>query len=400
MTSDTGNYDFGIEEEYFLTDRNRGTVRSRMPPGFMADVKCELGAKHVMHELLLSQIEVCTRPCSQLKDAEEQLRLFRSVLVEQGKQHGLSIVAAGSHPMALWIEQSRTPKQRYKKVVDDLQVVGLSNILCGLHVHVEVPDPQRRVEIMYRMIPFLPVLLALSTSSPFWQRHVTGLLGYRNIANEEMPRSGLPELLRSNEEYDEYVDTLVAAKFIKDASYIWWALRPSLKHPTLELRVTDCCTSLADTFCIVALYRCLVRHLFENPRLHADLTPLDRALAEENKWRAQRYGLNGTYVDVQSRESLPFRAVLDQVRTLVADSATVLQCEAEVDHAYTILRRGTSAHRQLAIYRAAREAGRGRTEALREVVKWLRLSTETGDFADEPEGVTSGSRQAQSAALS
>lgn len=393
-------FSFGIEEEYFLTDRSRGAVRNEMPPRFMKGLTSRLGSRQVMHELLQSQIEVCTRPVTSSADAREQLMSMRSIITEHGKDFGLGIVAAGSHPFARWDAQRLTQKRRYSKVADDLQIVGLGSVLCGLHVHVEAPDPDRRVEIMYRTIPFLPLLLALSTSSPFWQAQVTGLLGYRNAVNDELPRTGLPELFRSGEEYEKYVETLVQAKIIKDSTYVWWAIRPSLNHPTLELRVTDCCTSIDDALCIAALYRCLVRHLHRNPSVHADLGPLGRAFAEENKWRAQRYGINGTYIEIESGESLPFDAMLGRFMELVEDDAAALGCEDDVAHARRILARGTSAHRQLAIYKAERAAGQTRVQALREVVRWLRLSTEQGDFVEEPAGKAAGARAPRSAAMS
>src|SRR5262249_5854237 len=156
--------------------------------------------------------------------------------------------------------------------------LAMRNMVCGLHVHVEVPEPEARVGIMYRLIPFLPPLLALSTSSPFWQGHRTGLLGYRLTAYDELPRTGLPELFRTEQEYRRYVETLTAAGVIKDASFIWWAMRPSLAHPTLELRVADCCTHLEDALCIAALYRGLMRHLIEHPELNAGFDIVGRAL--------------------------------------------------------------------------------------------------------------------------
>lgn len=393
-------FSFGIEEEYFLTDRSRGAVRNEMPPRFMEGLTAKLGPRQVMHELLQSQIEVSTRPATAFADARAQLMSMRAALTEHGKEFGLGIVAAGSHPFARWDAQRLTRKRRYSKVAADLQIIGLASVLCGLHVHVEAPDPDRRVEIMYRTIPYLPVLLALSTSSPFWQAQVTGLLGYRNAANDELPRTGLPELFRSGEEYEKYVETLVQAKIIKDSTYVWWAIRPSLNHPTLELRITDCCTSIEDALCIAALYRCLVRHLYMNPSVHADLGPLGRSFAEENKWRAQRYGINGTYIDIESGEALPFETMLVRFARQVAEDAKALDCEAEVAHARRILERGTSAHRQLAIYRAGRAAGLARTEALREVVRWLRLSTEQGDFVEEPAGEAAGARTPRSVAMS
>ena len=181
-------------------------------------------------------------------------------------------------------------------MVDDLQMIALRNALCGMHVHVELPEPDARVSVMTRMLPFLPLFIALATSSPFWHSRPTGLMGYRLAAYDEEPRTGMPELFHDKKEFDAYVAALVKAGVIADASFIWWAMRPSLALPTLELRAPDSCTVIEDSLAIAALFRVLARRLFRDPRLNADLGPVGRAIAVENKWRAQRYGVHGTFV--------------------------------------------------------------------------------------------------------
>src|SRR5215470_17449408 len=180
--------------------------------------------------------------------------------------------------------------------MSEIQMIGLRDMLCGMPVHVELPDPARRVEVMYRALPFLPLLLALSTSSPFWQGRRTGLLGYRLAAYDELPRSGLPELFRTNAEYDAYVAAMVRSAAMPDSSYLWWAIRPSHSYPTLELRAPDCCTHLDDAIALAALYRALARYLYTHPQHNFELDVVDRSIAVENKWRAQRYGAQGTFV--------------------------------------------------------------------------------------------------------
>ena len=175
-------------------------------------------------------------------------------------------------------------------------MIGQRNMLCGLHVHVELPDPDDRVDVMTRMLPYLPLFIALATSSPFWRSRPTGLKGYRLAAYDELPRTGVPELFRTKEEFDAYVDALVKAGVMEDSSYMWWSMRPSLKHPTLELRAPDCPTLVDDSIAIAALYRSLARRLTRNPELNRDITAVTRAIVVENKWRAQRYGVHGTFV--------------------------------------------------------------------------------------------------------
>jgi carboxylate-amine ligase len=244
-----------------------------------------------------------------------------------------------------------------------------------MHVHVEVPDPGARIELMNRFMPYLPLLLALSTSSPFWQAQRTGLMGYRLAAYRELPRAGMPDHFETTAEYDRFIDTLMEARAIEDSSYVWWVVRPSRKYPTLELRVADSCTRLDDTLAIAALYRCLVRRLVLDPALNADLKGASRAIVAENVWRAQRYGIHGSFVDEASRRARPVRDVLADVLALVREDARALGCEAELDLARWIVARGTSADRQLTLYTEAVGRGLSPRDALCEVVDWLCAET-------------------------
>jgi carboxylate-amine ligase len=378
----TSAYRFGIEEEYFIVDRRTGGIGREIPARLFKALTRRFGDT-VMTELLQCQVEIATKPHRSARAARDELVAYRAGIAEVAAEFGLGIVASGTHPIARRDQLHRTRKRRYERVIADLKLIGLTNAVSGLHVHVELPDRERRVEIMYRMMPYLPVLLALSTSSPFWAGEDSGLKSYRSAVNKMLPRSGLPEPFRSMGEYEAYVATLVEAKIVPDASYVWWYLRPSLKHPTLELRVADSCTCVDDALAIACLYRCLARHLCLNEGLHAGLTTTARALIDENLWRAVRYGTDGTLVDLTSGEARSFRQEILRVLELVAEDAAALGCEGEIAHIREeICTRGTSAHRQLAIYKAARTAGRPHLSALRDVVRWLRLSTETGNLVD------------------
>jgi carboxylate-amine ligase len=371
---------FGMEEEYFVVDRRTGSIKGDLPKEFMRGAKKKLGP-NLMYELLQSQIEVATDPVTSPADARGQLRHFRTTLSEMGQACNVGIVAAGSHPLALPHEQRVTRKKRYAQIIEDLGMVGIANPVCGLHVHVEVPEPDLRVDLMYRVAPFIPVLLALSTSSPFWACCETGLLGYRNAANDMMPRSGAPEMFESLSDYESYVRALIEAKIIPDATYIWWALRPSLKHPTLELRICDSCTSIDDAVAIASLYRALVRHLVRHPQFNTRLTAVNRALAEENRWRAQRYGIDGTLIDESTHKAVSFDAVLEELLCALEDDIDALGARPEIEHLRTIQARGTSAHQQLSLYRALRRQRIPPKQSMRTVSKWLLESTEGGDFA-------------------
>ncbi len=370
----SGDYRFGIEEEYFVNDAvKRDVARSRIAE-FFADCREHI-AEAVDREMLEPQVEVATPPGLDFGAAREHLRGLRASLGEVARRQGLSIMASGTHPIAVWARVRPTNQPRYGKVMHDLQMLGSRTVLCGMHVHVEVPDPNQRVDLMNRMQPYLPLLLALSTSSPFWQTHRTGLLGYRLAAFRELPRTGLPDLFHDQADYQRYIDTLVAARAIENSSYVWWIIRPSLKYPTLELRVADSCTRVEDTIAIAALYRCLVRHLVNDPALNRAQTGASRAIVEENCWRAQRYGIHGSFVDEATRSAKPLGQVLNEVIDMVEDDALALGCRGELDLARWILARGTSADQQLNLYTEGLGRGLSNRDALAGVVDWLSAET-------------------------
>jgi len=367
-------YTIGLEEEYFVFDaRTRRAVR-HLDKKFLARAQKELGDR-VMTEMLQSQIEVATPPCNTMDEARAHLSHYRGALCAAADERKLGIAAMGTFPLAFWPEQVATQKERYGAIMDDLQMIGLRNMLCGMHVHVEVPDVNTRIDLIMRLTAFLPLLLAFSTSSPFWQGHLSGLAGYRLAAYDELPRTGLPELFRTKEDFDEYVAALVWAKIIPDASYIWWAVRPSLPNPTIELRVADSCTRLDDALAIAALFRCLVRALDRDRALNAGFDRVGRAITQENKWHAQRYGIGAVFVDPFSRSPLTVREWLDQVLDFIAADVAALGCARDIRRLDAILTEGTSADRQVEIFAKAKAAGRQRLTAMKEVVDWAAATT-------------------------
>lgn len=370
-----GDFRFGIEEEFFVSDAvRRDAARLRLKE-FFAACASAFAPEDVQREMLEPQVEVASPPSVDFTEARRKLASLRRDLDGLAQRHDLAILAAGTHPVAAWNRLRTTAKTRYGRLARDLQMVGSRNMVCGLHVHVEVPDLDARVDLMSRSLPFLPLLLALSTSSPFWQAQPTGLMAYRLCAYRELPRTGLPELFESAADYERYVETLVAARAIEDSSYVWWVIRPSRKHPTLELRVADSCTRLEDALAIAALYRCLVRRLVRDPRLNAGLTAASRGIIAENCWRAQRYGIQGSFVDEASRTAKPVAEVLEQALGLVTEDAAALGCAPEVEGARAILARGTSADHQLKLHADALGRGLPNREALMSVVDWLAAET-------------------------
>ena len=367
------SYQFGIEEEYFLADAvTRGTPEGQVS-AFHAAAQARLPA--VERELLQAQVEVSTAPSTSFAEAREALGALRAGLAEVGRDHGVLVLAAGTHPVARWSHQSQTPKGRYDEIMAKTRITGRRSVVCGMHVHVEVPRPEARVDLMNRLLPAMPLLLALSASSPFWQGERTGMAAYRMSVFGEMPRSGLPDLFDGPEDYARYVDAMVRAGSIGDASFLWWALRPSVRYPTLELRVADSCTLLDHTLAVAALYRCLVRFADRRPEWNRGLTGASRALVAENLWRAQCDGVRAELIDVFTGDARPFAALLDAALDEVAEDADALRCANEVAAAREIVAGGTSADRQAAAFDAARGRGLDERGAAGAVVDWLAAAT-------------------------
>jgi glutamate---cysteine ligase / carboxylate-amine ligase len=369
-------YRFGMEEEFFLADaRSRGTPRARLR-AFHAAVRARLDDAE--REQLQCQVEIASPPTADMAEARDHLAALRGRLAEIGAERGILTFAAGTHPTARWREQRPTDKARYHGIMADLRMLGRRNMVCGLHVHVEVPNPEARIGLINRLLPFLPILLALSTSSPFWQGQQTGMAGYRMRAYAELPRTGVPELFADAADYARYVDVMTKAGAIADASYLWWHLRASVKYPTLELRVADSCTRLDDAVCIAALFRCLVRRVVRDRTLNAKMTAASRGFVLENLWRAERDGIRATLIDEEHARAVPVEAVVDDLLRMIGEDAAALDCVEACARARAIVTGGTSADRQLAVYAKARQSGAAERAALSAVVDHLAAETAAG----------------------
>lgn len=363
------SYRFGIEEEYFLADaETRGTPRGDLA-AFHARVKAEL--PETGRELVAAQVEVCTPPLTDASAARANLGGQRARLAGIAAENGLALLACGTHPLARWSRQTATDGERYKGILSDVGIAARRALICGMHVHVEVPDPEARIDLMNRLLPFQPLLLALSASSPFWQGEATGLKAYRLSVFGELPRTGLPELFSDAADHARFVAIMTRAGAIADASFLWWSLRPSIKFPTLELRIADACTRLDDSLCVAALFRCLVRLCVRRPDLHADLDGVSRALASENLWRAQHSGVAAALIDEARGDAVPFPEALEAVLALVAEDADALGCAADVARARSIVAEGTSADGQIAAFEAALAEGKDERAALAAAVDWI-----------------------------
>ena len=365
---------FGIEEEFFVVDSETKAVMRRMPQGFFEAAKARLGNR-VTSEMLQSQVEITSSVHTTTAAARNELQAMRGMLGEVAAGHGLAILASGTHPTAMWATQRASDAPRYDSVMHDLQMLGQRNIVCGLHIHAEFDDLSRRIDVMGRLMPTIPLIIALSTSSPFWQSRSTGLMGYRLAAYDELPRTGLPEMFKTQAEYDDYVSLLVEARIIEDSSYVWWAVRPSRKFPTLELRAPDSCTHLDDSLAIAALYRSMVRYLLRHPDYRSDLSPLSRAVAQENKWRAQRYGIHGSFVDEERRATVSITDLVRETVALLEEDAEALGCTEDLARCLDICARGTSADGQLMVWKSALGLAETPHDALKAVKTWIAHQT-------------------------
>jgi glutamate---cysteine ligase / carboxylate-amine ligase len=368
------NYPFGLEEEFFLSRADTGALAVDVAGALLDEARSELG-DCVAAEMLQSQIEIASPIFTGIDEACQRMAALRHGLAHVAACMGLNLVAAGTHPMGVWQEQLVADDLRYEQLMADFRIVGHRNLVCGLHVHVSVPSCVDRVELMNRVMRWLPLLLALSTSSPFWNARVTGLLSYRQALYDEWPRSGIPDFFENEADYSAFAQRMTDAGAIRDSSQVWWAIRPSLRYPTLELRIADACTYIEDSITIATLFRCLVAATVRHPRAGTRHTTHTRRIIDENRWRAKRDGLGAEFIAEASSDVHSVARVLAAAREFVADEAEELQCRPALEGLATILQRGTSAHRQLKIYNEVRAAGASRTDALREVLAWLAEAT-------------------------
>ena len=370
MSNGTPPFTIGIEEEYLLVDRETRSLVVDPPDSLMTECEERCGAQ-VTSELLRSQIEIGTKVCKDIKEAEVELRRLRRIIIDVAGNHGMAPIAASTHPFSRWSEQKQTEKDRYNALTIEMQAAARRLLICGMHVHVGINDDELRIDLMNQMSYFLPHLLALSCSSPFWEGRDTGLKSYRLTVFDSLPRTGLPERFASYAEYERHINILMNAGLIEDATRIWWDLRPSARYPTLETRVMDVCTRLDDTISLAALLVCILRMLYRlrvsNQRWRL-YTPM---LIRENRWRAMRYSFDEGLIDLGKGGVVPFERLLDDLLSLVSDDARALGCVEEVARTRNILTRGTSAHRQLKCYDLERADGKEEAQCLQAVVDML-----------------------------
>lgn len=342
------SFSIGVEEEYLLVDKTTRKLASSPPADLFKACESALEGR-VSPEFLRCQIEVGTPVCMTLGEVRAELGYFRKTIAREAAAHNLAPVAASTHPFAEWTDQPHTDKARYNEIARSMQVVAKRMLICGMHVHIGIEDEELRIELFNQLAYFLPHLLALSTSSPFWRGRKSGLKSYRLAVFNELPRTGLPPRFESFYEYRHTVDILAQAGVIEDATKIWWDLRPSDRFPTLEMRITDVCPRLDDAVAIAALFRCLCRMLYRLRCKNQGWRQYSRFLIAENRWQAQRHGTEAQLIDFGRNEPAPFRDLVEELIDLVMPDAEHFGCEADILHLRTIAANGTSAEKQLAL---------------------------------------------------
>ncbi|MGA8074419.1 MAG: carboxylate-amine ligase [Candidatus Acidiferrales bacterium] len=361
-------FTIGVEEEFQIIDPASGELRSHVSQ-LMAASSPEVG-EQIKPELHQSIVEMGTKICNDVSELRTDIYRMRRELVGAADRAGLHVAAAGTHPFSSWIDQVISPGERYKNIVDELQQLARSLLIFGIHVHVAMPDPTTMIDIMNQVRYFLPHLLALSTSSPFWMGRDTGLKSFRTTIFRRFPRTGVPEDFGSWSEYENYIKLLVDLHCIDNAKKIWWDVRPHPMFGTLEFRICDVPTSAEDSITLAALTQAIVVKLYKLYKMNQGWRLYPRALIEENKWRAVRWGLDGKLIDFGKRAEVPMRDLALEILEFVDDVVDELGSRHEVEGVHRILRRGTSAERQLQVFKE--------TGSLQAVVRHLVEETRNG----------------------
>ncbi len=346
-------YTLGIEEEFQIVDPKSRELRSHVSE-FLDEGKMILGEK-IKPEMIQSMIEVGTGICKNIQEARADISRLRCIISTLARKKGLEIVAASTHPFSHWQDQKIYDDDRYSLLVEEIQMVARSLLIFGLHVHVGIPDPERAIQIMNAARYFLPHVLALSTSSPFWLGHNTGLKSYRSEVFKKFPRTDIPDHFDSHASFQRYVDLLIKLNCIDNGKKIWWDVRPHPFFPTLEFRICDIPTRVDDTIAIAALFQAIVARLNGLIDKNLGFRLYRRMLIQENKWRAVRWGLDGKMLDLGKQKEVPVRDLILELLEFVDPVLDELNSRSEVEHIHMILQRGTSADAQLRTFHETKD---------------------------------------------
>lgn len=361
-------FTIGVEEEFQIIDPNTCELRSHVMQ-LVNEVSPSI-QDQVKHEMHQSIVETGTRICENVGELRIEMHRTRGELIAAAERAGLQVAAAGTHPFSSWIDQVISPGERYENIVEELQQLARSLLIFGMHIHVAMPDKQTTIDMMNMVRYFLPHLLALSTSSPFWMGRNTGLKSFRTTVFRRFPRTGIPELFQSWSEYENFTNLLVGTHCIDNPKKIWWDVRPHPVFGTLEFRMCDVTTKVEEACAIAALTQALVVKLHRLYTRNQSWRIYRRALIEENKWRAARYGIEGKMIDFGKEQEVPMKTLIPELLELVDDVVDDLGSRSAVNYIHTILNEGTSAERQLKVFQ--------QTGDLRAVVQHVVAETRAG----------------------
>ena len=344
------SFTLGIEEEYQTVDPETRDLRSHIHAEIIEKGRLVL-QERVKAEMHQSVVEVGTSVCANIKEAKEELKKLRREMIRVARENGLRLASAATHPFADWKVQEVYPDDRYKNIVQDLQLVARANLIFGLHVHVGIEDRETAIHMMNHARYFLPHLLALSSNSPFWLGMDTGLKSYRCKVFDKFPRTNMPDYFPSWGEYDNYVKLLIKTHCIDNAKKIWWDIRPHPFFNTIEFRVCDIPMRVDETIALAALIQATVAKLYKLYSANQGFRLYRRSLLMENKWRAARYGLEGKLIDFGKQMEVPERELVEEYLTFVDDVLDELDSRKEVEYIREIMKMGTGADRQLRVFR-------------------------------------------------
>ena len=359
---------FGVEEEFWLVDPESRDIIADPDPRIFDWCEQNRGPHGFVHEFLRSQIETNTRVCRSVADLRGAVKETRRTVVEAARRHGATVMAGSTHPFAAWESQMSTPKERYERIGTTYQETARRLLVSGMHIHAGFGDPDSRIRVMTAVRRYMPLLHALSTSSPFSGGRETGFKSYRLSIMGALPRTGLPAPLWSRAEFDQLVADYQRMNLISDGSELWWDIRPSVRFPTIELRICDLCPRIDDAMCIAALYACLIRRLSRLDREGELPAEPPTEIIAENRWLAQRYGVLGFHGDTQHGGRKDIADFAAELVEELADDARALECEDDMRHTLAIIREGTGADRQVDLFRLRRVEGDTDAQALRAVV--------------------------------
>jgi len=353
MLNQLKNLTLGIEEEYQLIDPKTRELTSYITE-ILEDGEV-IFRDEVKPELLQSQIEIGSKVCSNLEELHLDLNRLRKLVKSYANKNNLEIIAAGTHPFSHWKDQIVTDKERYHGFIDSTQYVGKRMLIFGMHVHVGIKSKDLRIDIMNQMRYFMPHILALSTSSPFWQGNLTGFKSFRSIIFEDLPRTGIPELFSSYKEYNSYVKTLIKCKTIDEPTKIWWDIRPHSIYPTLEFRICDCATRMMDALSIAALIQALVAKLIILRSSNQSWRNYRGSLIHENKWRASKNGINASLLDLGKIREVSYKKLMMEMLEFVDEVVDDLGSRKYIQHIEHILDKGSSADKQIKVFKSKKD---------------------------------------------